>query len=1294
MPDPQGQGPLANVLDRIFNGGRGSGASRSLDAAAPSPVAVPKPPTGAPPPGNNAFLRDLQAKQQGPSNFDQGGWQNPGQNAGNRVGRMAAFLQPSADLTQRNQDSPGIVQSPGRATMGGLNFLAGLGGAGPIGQSLAEAGTAAGRIGIESLQNKPLGVQLGGKRPVAPATAAMQTRLKAGQSPDVALAGVKQDVHLPWHLQGAAETALNPLNLAVGGGAGRLAGAAADEVGAGALAREGLNVAAKGAKAFNANEVGGMRFGGQEVNTLKGFDAVIAKQQKALAVLKDAGASQETIAAHQADMENVVNQRAAHLESVLSAADLATYNAAQVRLQGAKDAVAAGSGGAKAPNFGSPAKAEWDSARKAIKDAGGATPLNAAAHRAKYTAEAKKAQQVIDDLEAKASTAPGADTSVAKSSNPELNAKLTKAFDRAKQQRQGSVARVSDNIRGNVAPPAPVTASSGPPPLAPSPADVAPLSSTGAGAAKPPSPATPDRSSMLGGLPTEQLQGMAADERANPALKAAANAELAKRSNLPLKDFPRGPTGQPDIGNMRGPGAVPGTAPDVRNPATATTQPMGDVLAPEGAGPHGPVGPGRGTQAPGFEGMPEPKGPPPLGDNVLGMKDITPGLSRAQRAANVVRDVTRKVSGGIAQPINDHSIAQAALAERQRVKPIIASQAASIGAKTGTAIKRAFVFDKNGGVVALDGIDPTIQGAPAIADIAARLPNYAPHLTPQQTAALAQLEQDLAPYHDLLSKTGVSLDARPDVMKGGFYVPRVVEGTGTPRVSAGGYQAVEKGFEQEATYASQAAGVADGMKYQPIGDAIKSYVQDAGNRALEAHVTNYFKLGRTADGTLYSDIAANERGQIGLVGLAGKEYPLSIANAANKILRSEGPSMGKFSDVVRTANAVNTLLRGVKTTADNSALMIQGLLGLGDDPAAYRQALKVNLKAWGKDGQQALGAYLNQFDAAKAAEGRLTSQQWGRANLKVGGAETEFALGQGVAAKLGALPGIRAANRAFGYFGDTLRLEWADTMLEQEMQRTGKSAETLLQDGTAGKIGNAANRMTGTVNHVPFKDLGDLALFAPRFLQSRLETVAQAVAGLRPGATLEQRMARRALVKLVGLGTGITMAVNYAQGKETDFRPFVTNPKYGRQVNPQFMRMQIGGHSVSAFGTWDSLARSLISLGTGDVAYAYRNQSSPLVGSAWDLISGQNVIGQKTRDNPVDAGKYVMNAFAPISAGGSVGDLVQAGKAAAQGNAQGAATATGLAAFNLMGGKESPISQPKAAKAKAPARPSNIPYRR
>jgi hypothetical protein len=366
--------------------------------------------------------------------------------------------------------------------------------------------------------------------------------------------------------------------------------------------------------------------------------------------------------------------------------------------------------------------------------------------------------------------------------------------------------------------------------------------------------------------------------------------------------------------------------------------------------------------------------------------------------------------------------------------------------------------------------------------------------------------------------------------------------------------------------------------------------------------------------------------RIPLAGLEAHSFPMELAVAANKVLASEGALIGKGAELQRTVVAYNQFVVGMNATADNSGPGIQGLLALYDNPRVFLKALRLNLLAWSRDGDRILGRFLDGYDARAVRLGRLTSEAWGTYGIQIGGANIgEFQLGQSVRSGFGNLPVIRHANRAFGTFGDTLRLEWADDMLLNELSR-GRTLKQLHESGDLHRLAEIANNMTGHSRHRKGGILVRLALFAPGFLQARLTTLTRAAMGVHPGATLDQRIAQRSILRMVGFSTMLTVAINEMQGRDTDFRPWVDG-----HPNSNFIRFRFRGRDVSLMGTWDSIAKALMLTASGRPDKALRQLASPILRQNWDLTSGKTAVGERTRDNPLQFAYYMMKALSPFA---------------------------------------------------------------
>ena len=407
-------------------------------------------------------------------------------------------------------------------------------------------------------------------------------------------------------------------------------------------------------------------------------------------------------------------------------------------------------------------------------------------------------------------------------------------------------------------------------------------------------------------------------------------------------------------------------------------------------------------------------------------------------------------------------------------------------------------------------------------------------------------------------------------------------------------------------------------------------------------------------------------------------FPDESVAAAQRWARGEGRPGGRAWPVIATATALNSLHRGLRATLDLSAGGIQGLLGLADDPRSYGKAWMVQLRSLGSE--KAIGQFFNTFDALAQTRGRLTSSGWAKFGVRVRSEVTEYMIGAageaGVLARVGGLPVIKQANRAFGNFGDALRLNWADNMLSQEL-KMGRTIEEIASSGDMKRIADIANKMTGYTKGRTGGWLGDLVLFAPRFLQSRLETVTEAAMGLRPGATLSQKSARRAMLRMVGIGYGLTYLANAKLGNDTDTRPLIKDKKGRTKWNPNFLRIRWAGRDWSIFGTWDSLARGIVLTAMGRPQEFVRGMPSGIVSVAWDTLSGKSGIGESVPDYETqwkEWGAWLMTEFTPFAAEEGFEGIGQFAQGMAKGDLEDMLAGGSQAFGEFVGVKSSPES--------------------
>ena len=449
-------------------------------------------------------------------------------------------------------------------------------------------------------------------------------------------------------------------------------------------------------------------------------------------------------------------------------------------------------------------------------------------------------------------------------------------------------------------------------------------------------------------------------------------------------------------------------------------------------------------------------------------------------------------------------------------------------------------------------------------------------------------------------------------------------------------------------------------------------------------------------------------GIVQLPGMRGYFWPDALANAANKYLIKDPALPGKESQNVFVA--FNSLYRAARGTLDNSAMFVHLLLRFYDNPNAWQRAMRLSLQAWGVPlgelgvvggrGETAISAFFRNFDDTAQAGGRLGSREWASHGLAITGSETEFSFGQGATRALGGLPLIRNANRAFGAAGDAARLEWADDYLQSMLQHS--TMEEIVARGDLEKITKGVNAATGWSANRAGGSLGDLALFAPRFLASRFETLANAVQGLPGAATAtsplgkygiqpgpDKQIATRSMLKMIGIGTMLTFGANELQGQETDFRPVIKiheGTKDERWIkNPNFARIRTPwGTDVSLFGTWDGLLALMITSALiteeGGPHKAVRNMASGTVANIWDLWTGSDAIG-----NPVGRGgestdwgrlaTYLLGNFVPFLAEDTPNRIGATAKEFREGNlAHGVGRVVELVGWEAQGGKVAPMS--------------------
>jgi len=396
--------------------------------------------------------------------------------------------------------------------------------------------------------------------------------------------------------------------------------------------------------------------------------------------------------------------------------------------------------------------------------------------------------------------------------------------------------------------------------------------------------------------------------------------------------------------------------------------------------------------------------------------------------------------------------------------------------------------------------------------------------------------------------------------------------------------------------------------------------------------------------------------------LQGHAFPEEFAETLGRYFEKEIPTTGKDKWLPELVRAHNQYYQAIRASGDDSAIGIHGLLGAFTNPKATAKTFYQHWQAWYKNGDVLLGKFVVDFNDNALRKGRLTSEDWGREQLHLGGEQTEFRI-QGGSGKIQNLPFIKQANRAFGFYGDKLRLEWADDLLQEQL-RSGKTIEELRASGKLKEIAEGVNRATGWSNQPFGGSMGELLTFAPRFLGARLANTGKALfatatdpigsvealplvgratrqalegKGVRD-IPLDQRIARKSMLRLIGGAATLTYMVNSAQGKETDPRLLIQDKDGNWTYNPNFMKVSFMGTDYSFYGTYDSLARMLVMIGTGNPIDGVRGLASGTIQQMGNLLFEADAVGRKTAADwmPGDNESlakigYLMQQYVPFS---------------------------------------------------------------
>ena len=500
-----------------------------------------------------------------------------------------------------------------------------------------------------------------------------------------------------------------------------------------------------------------------------------------------------------------------------------------------------------------------------------------------------------------------------------------------------------------------------------------------------------------------------------------------------------------------------------------------------------------------------------------------------------------------------------------------------------------------------------------VQDLADDFDKYEKLLTPQERTLLSIIRDKQERLTELSLRSGILKEE--DLIKPksprGFWLSRygTIGDAPSPELLPKYSKAMgEAGFEKPRRYPTMAKGREAGDQYPSFSNAMDAYGKALASRVEQEYAKPYIKgLAEYAE-----EQGIPTGGRVDISGEAITDLPPAWADTLN---REFGAKQTHDSEFYHIVNAVNQTGKSVWASADGSFAGIQGLLLMATAPARAGKALALSFRSMVDPSFKA--EFIAKHDRLMESLGKPTWEDAGANGLHFAGAkgegldirpETEGLLG-----KISGLPVIKQTNRLYSDMGDFYRGSAFDIYYDT-VNSTGKGLLVQHKPGEAKnylrEIASASNRATGYSETAFGGDVGKIMLFAPKFLQSQLEVITEAVSD----GGLEGQIARQQLIRLMGWGIGLTFAANAIKTGSADPMDWAGATDLDI-TSSNFMRIRnIGGADISLFGPWDSLVRGVVAAAQGDPNYMLRSKASPIVSKGWDLFTGKDFLGQDTRD--------------------------------------------------------------------------------
>ena len=362
-------------------------------------------------------------------------------------------------------------------------------------------------------------------------------------------------------------------------------------------------------------------------------------------------------------------------------------------------------------------------------------------------------------------------------------------------------------------------------------------------------------------------------------------------------------------------------------------------------------------------------------------------------------------------------------------------------------------------------------------------------------------------------------------------------------------------------------------------------------------------------------------------------FPEQIAQSTVKALQDIGPT-GFWAQPHAVVKFYNGFFKATNATMDNSSIGIQGLISLYkelSDPKVWNQwvrgkptpaiqAIFANFKSWFSP--DVIRSFLATYDQRALENGVLDSVAWTKHGLQGPATEyTEALTRPGLGTRVGRLPVIKQADRAFQAHGYTQRLGGVNTdlmnLLASRGWKPGQPIKQFVSDDDIKTIAKEWNRSTGQSHRRFLGPIGDSVQFAARFTSARLEFLGKGLMGSiprvgpMPPLSLDQRLARNSFIRFYSSAITTTFAANYFRGYPTDVRPTIVDKNGKRHNNPNFMRIRnVFGSDISAFGPMNAMHNLFINAAIGSPA-VFVNPGSGIMSLFEKLILQRDEFGRE-----------------------------------------------------------------------------------